>query len=299
MVIVQLIGGIGNQMFQYACARHLAILNNTELKLDLSFLENRVRFNKDFVFRDYDLDLFNIQATFITPSEIPMYPANWKINSIPHRLYNLFSIRLKGFKYVLEWKLNKYNLMLYNKNILKKRGNIYLAGYWASPHYFEKIQDTIRADFSFRKALPQHCLSVKENIQATQSVCINVRRKEFLVAKRLGFHGVDYINRAVQLIAQQVNNPVFFVFSDDISWCRDNIKLDFPVTFLGEEYHGEKYGDYLHLMTLCRHFIIGNSTYAWWGAWLSNQPGKIVVTPVTLFTGYTDEDLIPDEWLRA
>lgn len=299
MVIVQLIGGIGNQMFQYACARHLAMLNNTELKLDLSFIRNRAPFKKDFVFRNYDLDLFNIHATLITADDIPEYPPDWKINSIPHRLYNLFLIGLKGYKYVLEWKLNKYNLMLYNKNILKKRGNIYLAGYWASPRYFEKIQATIRADFSFRNELPPHCISIKNDIQATQSVCINVRRKEFLVVKAMGFHGVDYINKAVKLITQHVSNPVFFVFSDDLPWCRENIKLDFPVTFLGEEYYGDKYGDYLHLMTLCRHFIISNSTYAWWGAWLSNHPDKIVVTPIKLFNDYSDEDLIPGEWLRA
>jgi len=299
MVIVQLIGGIGNQMFQYACGRHLAILNNTELKLDLSFIENRVPFREDFVFRNYDLDIFNIQATFVTPADIPLYPATWRIDSIPHRLYNLLRIRLKGFKYVMDRRLKKYNLMLYNKNILKKRGNIYLAGYWATPHYFENIQETIRADFSFRKPLPPHCLSVKENIQNTQSVCINVRRKEFLVVKAVGFHGADYINRAVKLMTQHVSNPVFYVFSDDLPWCRENIKPDFPVIFMGEEYYGEKYGDYLHLMTLCKHFIITNSTYAWWAAWLANHPGKIVITPVKLFNEYSDVDLIPDEWLRA
>lgn len=299
MIIVQLIGGIGNQMFQYACGRHLSLLNNTELKLDLSFLENRVPFKKGFVFRNYDLDIFNIKATIATSSDIPLYPSHWKINSIPHRLYNLYGIRTKGYKYMLERKLNSYNLMLYNDKILKKRGNIYLAGYWACPKYFDTIKDIIKNDFSFKKELPFNCIALKEKITSCNSVCINVRRKEFLVVKAMGFHGIDYIQKAVDLIARRISNPVFYIFSDDMDWCSKNIKLNFSAFFVGEEYYGEKYGDYLQLMILCKHFIISNSSYAWWAAWLSKSKDKIVVTPTKLFNDFNDSDLIPEDWVRV
>lgn len=298
MIIVQLIGGIGNQMFQYACGRHLAILNNTELKLDISLLQNRVPFSKDFVFRNYDLDIFNIKATIATASDIALYPLNWKINSIPHRLYNLFQIRKKGYKYVLEWKLNSYNRILFDEKILKMRGNIYLAGYWSSPQFFNAISGTIKNDFSFKKELTSNSIALKEKITSCNSVCINVRRKEFLVVKAMGFHGIDYIRKAIEVIVQRYDNPVFFIFSDDLEWCRDNIKLNFPSCFVGEEYYGDKFSDYLQLMMSCRHFIIPNSSFAWWAAWLANNEEKIVTVPTKYFHGLNSKDLIPDEWIK-
>lgn len=298
MIIVQLIGGIGNQMFQYACGRHLAILNNTELKLDLSFLQNRVPFRKSFVFRNYDLDIFNLEAHVATCSDIPLYPPNWKIDSISHRLYHLLKVRLRGYKYFLERRLNSYNLMLFNKHVLLKRGNIYLAGYWASPLYFEDIRDIVRREFTFKKELPPHAYNLKERIVSGTSICINVRRKEFLTVKAMGFHGADYINRAIDILSERVAEPVFYIFSDDLEWCRENINLRFPSFFVGEEYYGEKYGDYLHLMTLCKHFIISNSTFAWWAAWLGSENDKMVFVPKKLFNAYNDVDYIPSDWIR-
>jgi glycosyl transferase family 11 len=298
MVVVQLIGGIGNQMFQYACGRHLALLNNSELLLDLSFLQNRVSFRKDFVFRDYDLDIFNIQGRIATESDIPLYPQNWKINSILHRLYHLFLVRRKGFKYILERSLNSYKQILYNRKVLEKRGNIYLAGYWASPKYFEVIRDIIKADFSFRKKISNNCLDILQQIGSTNSVCINVRRKEFLTIKAMGFHGMDYIQKAVKKIEEQVTDPAFFVFSDDLEWCRANIALNHRTFFVGEEFYGEKFRDYFELMMSCKHFILPNSSFAWWAAWLSADKDKIVVTPKDYFAGYNTRDLIPDSWLR-
>ncbi len=299
MIVVQLIGGIGNQMFQYACGRHLAHLNNSELLLDLSFLQNRVPLGKDFVFRDYDLDIFNIQARIATQNDIPLYPATWKINSIPHRLYHFVQITRKGFKFVLDRRLNSYKQILYNKKILEKRGNIYLAGYWASPKYFEAIQAMIKSDFSFRKKISDNCLNLLQQINSANSVCINVRRKEFLTIKAMGFHGIDYIQRAVNKIEQEVINPAFFIFSDDLDWCRQNIVLDHPTVFVGQECYGEKFRDYLELMMSCKHFIIPNSSFAWWAAWLSDSRNKIVITPQNYFAGYDTRDLIPGNWLRV
>ena len=299
MVIVQLIGGIGNQMFQYACGRHLAILNNTELKLDISLLQNRVPFRKDFVFRNYDLDIFNIEATIATASDIPLYPSSWKINSIPHRLYNLYQIRKKGYEYVLEWKLNSYNRILFNEKILKMQGNIYLAGYWSSPKFFKDITNTIKNDFSFKEELSNNSIALKEKITSCNSVCINVRRKEFLVVKAMGFHGIDYIRKAVKVVEQRIDNAEFFIFSDDLQWCRDNIQLNFPSYFVSEDYYGYKYSDYLQLMMSCKHFIIPNSSFAWWAAWLADNKEKIITVPTKYFHGLNSQDLIPGDWIKV
>jgi len=299
MIIVQLLGGMGNQMFQYACGRHLAILNNTELKLDLSLLENRVFFDKNFFYRSYDLDLFNIKASIATQSDIPLYRSTWRINSIPHRLFNLFQIKMEGFKYVFIRRLNSYNLLRYNDKVLKKRGKIYVAGYPFSARYFDSIRDIILEELSFVKDLPPACAELEEKIKTTNSVSINIRRKDFLVQKSIGTHGIGYINKAVAQIALRVSDPVFFVFSDDMEWCRENVKIDFPHHFVNEELSGKRNEDHLQLMTLCKHFIISNSTYGWWGAWLSNYHGKIVVAPNRLFQKLNDVDMIPQEWLRV
>ena len=298
MIIVQLLGGLGNQMFQYALGRNLALMNNTELKLDPSFLENRVPFKKGFAFRNYDLDLFDIKATCAISDDIPLYNPNWKINSIPHRLYNLYQIRRRGYQYLIEWKLNSYNTILYDKRILKKKGNLYLAGYWASPKYFYEIKDIIRAEFVFKEELSSKCIPFKEKITSSNSVCITIRRTDFLVVKAMGVHGLEYILKAVDHILKKVSNPVFFIFSDDMDWCKTHIKLDQAHYFVDEEFYGEKFKDKFELMRLCKHIINANSNFAFWAAWLSNNNDKVVITPEKYYHDRDSSDLVPNDWIK-
>ena len=299
MIIVQLLGGLGNQMFQYALGKHLAMLNNTELKLDLSVLENRVPFKKGFVFRNYDLDIFDINPSIATSGDIPLYPSHLKINSIPHRLYNLIKIRSRGYKYLLEWRLNSYKTILYNDKILKQRGNLYLAGYWASPKYFQGIEELVRKDFKFKEGLEVKCEDIKNKIISSNSVCITVRRTDFLVVKAMGFHGLEYFNKAVSIISERIANPVFFIFSDDMDWCKANIKLEQPYHFVDEEYYGEKFKDKLQMMSLCKHFINANSNFAWWAAWLSENKEKLIIVPKNYYHDRDARDLIPDDWIQV
>jgi hypothetical protein len=296
MIIVQLLGGLGNQMFQYAIGKKLALLNNCELKLDVSILHNRRPFKAGFAFRSYDLDLFNIKADIATAEDIPLYPSHLKINSIPHRLWNLYQIRRRGYKYILEWKPNPYNTLLYNDNVLKKRGNLYLAGYWVSPKYFQGIEDILRNDFTFKVGLPAKCEDIRDKIVSSNSICVTIRRTDFLVVKAMGVHGVEYISKAVSFIAEKIPNPVFFIFSDDMDWCKANIKMEYPYFFVEEEYYGERFKEKLHLMSLCKHFINANSNFAWWAAWLSENKNKIVVVPKNYYHDRDARDLIPDDW---
>jgi hypothetical protein len=114
----------------------------------------------------------------------------------------------------------------------------------------------------------------------------------------MGFHGIDYIQRAVNCMILQVKNPVFFIFSDDLEWCRQEIHLSFPMHFVNESYYGNKFSEYMQLMMMCRHFIIPNSSFAWWAAWLSSGKDKIVITPENYFQGFETKDLIPKDWIK-
>jgi hypothetical protein len=111
---------------------------------------------------------------------------------------------------------------------------------------------------------------------------------------------MDYFSQAVEIIVSRVISPVFFVFSDDINWCHQNIRINYPLHIISHEYAGEKFADYLKLMTLCKHYIIPNSTFAWWGAWLNPDPEKIVIAPKQWFKDSTmnSKDLVPDRWIK-
>lgn len=293
MIIVQLLGGMGNQMFQYALAKHLSIKNKTQLKLDVNFLQNRV-FIEKFVYRNYDLDIFNVEENFLTNDILPEYNKSYNIKSIFRRVLYYFTIRLKGYYYVREKKFK------FDKNILNLKGDIYLDGYWQSPKYFQNIEEAIRKDFTFKKELLPISKVIQNEILKTQSICLNIRRGDFLTDKNIGFVGTDYITNATSKMSELISNPVYFIFSDDIEWCIENIKLNYPVYFVTHEHKGIKFDNYLHLMTLCRHFIIPNSSFGWWAAWLSNNIDKIVIAPKNWLANpkVDTSTILPDNWIK-
>ncbi|MEO0789174.1 MAG: alpha-1,2-fucosyltransferase, partial [Bacteroidota bacterium] len=147
----------------------------------------------------------------------------------------------------------------------------------------------------------QALVELAGQIKMLNSICLNVRRTDFITDKTLNVTSVNYFKKAADYIAGQVEEPCFFIFSDDIDWCRKNLDLPYLVNIVGHEHKGKKFGNYLQLMSLCKHFIIPNSSFAWWAAWLSQQSeNKIVVTPDPWFAAgdYNTKDLIPDDWIR-
>ena len=116
------------------------------------------------------------------------------------------------------------------------------------------------------------------------------------------FHGIcslEYYYNAIKKITEIVRKPHFFIFSDDIKWAQDNLKISYPATFVNHNADGKPFED-LRLMSLCKHHIIANSSFSWWGAWLSIDPDKIVFAPKEWFTdsGRNTDDLIPGSWHR-
>lgn len=235
MVIVKLKGGLGNQMFQYAYGRNLALKRKTILKLDKSFLRRRFWQKALGVTpREYELGEFNIKAEFAKPD---------------------FRPRLKG--------------------------------YWQNEKYFKDIRPILLKDFTLKKKT-KNFLKFKKLISGVNSVSIHVRRGDYVKRKVTGnYHGVldlDYYRQAVEIIRKKVKKPRFFVFSDD------------PTI---SNFSGLTNSEELILMSLCKHQIIANSSFSWWGAWLNRNPAKIVIAPQRWFRAKIDDfEIVPQPWIK-
>jgi hypothetical protein len=179
----------------------------------------------------------------------------------------------------------------------------YLRGYWQSPKYFASIEALVRKDFTVRQAIVGENLRVAKQIAACNAVSLHVRRGDFADnAETNRYHGTcgpEYYAAAEALLRQRVGDVTVFVFSDDPEWVRQNLRLESPMIVVGHNGPDQDYED-LRLMTLCRHHVIANSTFSWWGAWLSSNPAKTVVAPKRWFRGaeHSTADMIPQNWVR-
>lgn len=273
MITVNLKGGLGNQMFQYACARALSIRNNDELHL--------VRTAK-LTDSDRSFSLVNFQiAGEISPfAQIGLWP----------KLYSF-----------LEQKLLRRFYVGFDRSILLKKGNIYLDGYFQSEKYFIDQADTIRDDFLLKATLSPTAETLAETIKADQkSVSIHIRRGDYV--KHSEFGGIvnqEYYTRAIAEILERVPDAKFYIFSDDVNWCRDN--LDLPNNSNVVSRPDLKDYEELFLISLCRHNITANSSFSWWGAWLNKNPHKIVIAPKHWSNHHDHDwycDIIPEKWIR-
>ncbi|MEJ0001582.1 MAG: alpha-1,2-fucosyltransferase [bacterium] len=296
MIIVRLSGGMGNQMFQYAAGRALALKHDVSLALDPTFLNHRNRMPKflrpHFVFRNFDLDVFNIQARIAKPSEISFrnrpFFSGWLMLAI--------DAALRKIAVFPGWE----KFFSFDKKVLELGPDTYLEGYWQSPKYFSAIEEIIRKDFTLALPLSEKSEKLKKEIQSGVSVCVHVRRADFVASSFHGTFGKEYYEAGIALVAKSVPVGKVYVFSDDIAWCEKNLRFDVPTTFVGNEHAGRKGEGHLALMSACKHFIIPNSTFSWWAAWLGEHKGKIVITPKKWFAdkSMNTNDLMPEAWVR-
>jgi Glycosyl transferase family 11 len=290
MIIVKLKGGLGNQMFQYAVGRHLAEVHNAELKMDIS------AYDYDGPI-EYALEPFNVQESFATQNEVKKL-TEAKQNSFANRLHNMLHRHQKKPHSFIQW-----NKIGYNPNILKLSDGVYLEGYWQSEKYFVDIKHIIRNEFAIKETQTGKNREIAEHIMSSESVSLHVRRGDYVDSQSVGNNqdpcSLDYYYSCIDNILQKVNNPVFFVFSDDIQWCRDSLKLSDTAVYVDHNDFDKGYED-MRLMSQCRHNIIANSTFSWWAAWLNNNENKIILAPKKWFTKktYTTDDLIPARWIK-
>ncbi|WP_053003503.1 alpha-1,2-fucosyltransferase [Sphingobacterium sp. Ag1] len=284
MIIVNLMGGVGNQMFQYALGRYLSVLSDQDLFLNTNIYDTG-QSNRNF-----DLDIFKLskQVQGDIEKALDILSVNSPVVQLNERFFHYDLMQINQVKKLFLSKSEKF------------KPHVILTGYWQSDKYFNEIEYILREDFHFNNPLYGKWSALNEEILATNSIMINIRRGDYL--KKLNYHGVVdlyYINAAIKLIKERVDNPKFYVFSDDMDWCQSNIVNNENMVFVGEEYYDSKYQFYLQLMKNCKHFVISNSSFSWWSAWLSSSKNKIVIAPKKWFVvDHLDTiDLIPSDWI--
>jgi len=283
MVIVKLLGGLGNQMFQYAFGRRTALCNGVPLKLDISGFANYPK-------RNYELAQFAISAEMATQDEVRRH------------------LGRPGIRGAISRFVGKKPLVVHeqffhvDESLLSLGDNVYLDGYWQSEKYFLDVQDVIRTEFTLKTPYSGQTTQLADLIAKTNAVSLHVRRGDYVAERDVNaIHGtcsLAYYRDAIRLIEERVANPHFFIFSDDLDWTRNNLQLAHSMTLVEFDVP-ESAAVEMQLMSLCRHHIIANSTFSWWGAWLNRSQHKIVVAPRQWFQDASRDvrDLYPDNWI--
>lgn len=289
MVITQLKNGLGNQMFQYALGRRISHINRVPLKLDINEFNVNI---KGINVRNFALHIFNIEENFPSQKEINRLIPKKRVMRI---LAGITDKMLPFYRktYIIE-KFHHFD-----PEILKLKDNIYLEGYWQSEKYFQDIKEVIKRDFTFKKPPEGKNRELLNTIKDTNSIGVHVRRGDYISNKRLVLCSADYYKKCINKITDLIANPHFFIFSDEPEWVKKNINPDFPVTVI--DHNGPKmdYEDF-RLLSGCRHFIIANSTFSWWAAWLGDYPEKLVFAPGKWFKiNKNTKDLYPDSWIKV
>ncbi len=296
MIIVRLRGGLGNQLFQYAAGRALATHHQVPLKLDL-YTYTRHRYRK------FELHHFKIDAPEATREEVHQFTG-------PNPIVRYLNKRENYFRCPAVFAQPHYH---FYEDFFALPSDLYLSGYWQSEKYFANIAGEIRNHLTPAKPLDERNVSYQQQMQSQNSVAVHVRRGDYTAGAYQSFFGTlpeTYYGEAMTYVRQRINNPVFYFFSDDIDWCRKSFGTT-GAEFIHHNTGEEAYKDLL-LMASCRHNIIANSTFSWWGAWLNANPDKVVVAPRQWFKSsyldrkepvyasrfYNTKDLIPPGWAR-
>jgi len=291
-IIARLFGGLGNQLFIYAAARRLALVNGTEVLLD-----DVSGFTHDVVYqRQYQLDHFSIPCRKATAAE-RLEPYG-RLRRKVLRSWN----QSKPFKertYLLQESIDFDPRLLH----VKPRGTVYLEGYWQSEKYFKDVEATIRQDLAIKPPKDAVNLAMAEQIRSSTAVALHVRFFDEPHAEGINNATGDYYSRAIETMERLVPAAHYFIFSDQPEAACSRIPLpDARVTLVSHNQGDEHaYAD-LWLMTLCQHFVIANSTFSWWGAWLASNPTKQVIAPGfemrqgKMWWGF--DGLLPDQWIK-
>lgn len=289
---------MGNQMFQYALGRHLSLIHKWPLKLDLSYYTEAAGDPKKGI-RIYGLDHFNIQAGIASAEDTLSFQIFLKKNILSKILRHLSGLG-EYYKRSFIFEPPK-NYFKFDPHLLTEplKSEVYLDGFWQTEKYFSAIENIIRQDFTFKDAPGAVNQAMLAHIDIAESVCLHIRHGDN-ATKIAAKHGVlpfGYYQQAISELTKTISSPHFYIFSDDPEWARENLRLEYPATFVSHNGDEKNYED-LRLMTRCKHHIIGNSTFSWWGAWLGKKPGQIVYAPKRYHVNdnIPTVDLYPKVW---
>lgn len=294
MIITNLIGGLGNQMFQYACARSLALDERQPLKVALDMFDGYRLHNGPELSRVFDVDVEVAHR-----KELRRFLGGARATCLARRLLARPALRsLRGRRYITEPSFRYWD-GLHELTV----DDVYLHGYWQSERYFALHAATIRRDFTFRSEATGRNLELANEILGSTAVSVHVRRGDYVRNQTtLAMHGTcspEYYFEAIESLRRRLPAARFFAFSDDPRWVTEILGPHCPGLTVIDHNTGEQSYNDMRLMTLCRHHIIANSSFSWWGAWLNPRPDKIVIAPRRWFANGTDDtDLIPESWER-
>jgi hypothetical protein len=285
MVIVKIVGGLGNQMFCYAYAKALE-KKGYKVKIDISAYKTYA------LHGGYQLDKYNVNLEISTQEENKNFYKNDFLTKV---------LRKIGFD---NSKILKEKSLFFDINFLDMEDNNYVSGYFQSEKYFMDIENLLLEQFAIKEEISSYGKELEKSIINLKNSCsIHVRRGDYLEGKNSSIHGLlnlNYYKKSIDHIKNKDININFFIFSDEIDWVKENFKIDNAIYV---ESKGEKLPhEDIYLMSLCKNNIIANSSFSWWGAWLNQDEDKVVIAPKKWFSDENmldqSKDIVPDNWLK-
>lgn len=301
MKLIIYAGGLGNQMFQYAFFKAAELSKKKVWSTTAWYSLNNSH-------NGFELDrLFGIRLkrNFSLPFKINKNTKKDKKEQLKEVSESKSTSFLRSFlskNPIL--KFSEYNDASYHPEVLDLKGINVIVGYWQNEKYFKDYRTQILDCFTFPEFSPEETknIEISEKIKSENSVSIHVRRGDYCGNPWYdGIITTEYYNRAIEYIKSKIENPHFFIFSDDIDWCEKNLNISDAHDFINWNKGSASYRD-MQLMSLCKHNIIPNSSFSWWGAWLNNNSEKIVVCPTKWINECSNldfDDICPSEWVRV
>jgi hypothetical protein len=303
MIITRLLGGLGNQMFQYAAGLALAEARRTVLKLDVSWYRHHEEFEAH---NRYALDCLNVSAHFATREEIDRLKGFAVTRTERWSAALARGLRMRRLAESLTPRgssIVQSSPTSFDSSFADLPDNSYLEGMWQSSRYFESIAGLLRLHFSFRYPQSRAVAEMAARIRSGPSAALHFRRGDYeqnkAFKREIGVVDLAYYHRAVTAILAREPNATFYIFSDQLEVVRREFTPAAPHVFVDvtEAWHS---WDKIRLMSTCDHIAIANSTFSWWAAWLNPAPDKVVIAPDPWFAQTPSDscDIVPAQWLR-
>lgn len=288
MIVVQLKGGLGNQLFQYAAGLSLAHHHRTTVKVDISELNQQ---DADIgTYRAFDLEQLRLPPQIASLKEIAVVK--------PFGFQRLFD-KLRSAHKRREYSETDF---CFDTHFFEAGNTVYLKGYRQSEKYFQPIADIIREGFQFREEVIASVVVFGATLPTYNSVAIHIRRGDYNKPQVQDYHGVmdaAYYQQAIDMMEAHYSDARFYIFTDDAAWVQQTLHFQSPVQLVSGNISQTHFHD-MYLISQCRHQVIANSTFSWWAAWLNNYQQKTVIAPRRWFNNapHDTKDLLPTSWIK-
>lgn len=291
MIVIRLIGGLGNQLFQYANGIALSKEYDEKIYFDVSFYN--IDNDGTYTQRNFELNKIVKDLKVINGFRLLIFRLKLKFSR-----KNIFFIKFKKVNLIVD------HLPGYRKIEINKLYDYYIDGYFQSEYYFKKYAEFVKLSFDFTNLSAKSGV-VYNQILTTNSVSIHVRRGDYVNDPAINsIHGIcnlEYYLNSIKQIEHLIENPIFYFFSDDIEWVKSTFKKfenKFKFVFISSSTNMIDF----YLMTLCKNNIIANSSFSWWSAWINNNPDKVVLLPQKWYNNedlnLLNKDMTPNSWIR-